>query len=81
MGSIKSFESIATINWINCLFVKKGLDNQINDKSFFFIKLIVFAFYSFLLFTILVLYYHNYNMNLYTKILNSNRRRKVFFTK
>ena len=81
MGSIKSFENIATINWINCLFVKKGLDNQINDKSFFFIKLIVFAFYSFLLFTILVLYYHNYNMNLYAKILNSNRRRKVFFTK
>lgn len=81
MGSIKSFENIATINWINCLFVKKDLDNQINDKSFFIMKLIVFVFYSFLLFTILALYYHNYNMNLYTKILNSHRRRQVFFTK
>jgi hypothetical protein len=81
MGSIKLFENIATINWINCLFVKKDLDNQINDKSFFIIKLIVFAFYSFLLFTILALYYHNYNMNLYTKILNSHRRRQVFFAK
>jgi hypothetical protein len=82
MGSIKSFEDFATINWIDCFFEKKDQNNQsnqINDNSF--VRLCVIIFYGFLLFTILALYNHNYRMNLYTKILNSNRGRYVFLTK